>query len=82
MLPYSLALPLHCPGGYRIRPYGVGVDARIDPGALRWPQHCCGRTLFAPTGQRQLYYCIAASALAPMSLRLCSLSKWMLSLAA
>ena len=29
-----------------------------------------------------LRYCIAASALAPMSLRLCSLSKWMLSLAA
>ena len=49
---------------------------------LALPLNCCGRTLFAPTGQRQLYHCIAASALAPMSLRLCSLSKWMLSLAA
>ena len=49
---------------------------------LALPLNCCGRTLFAPTGQRQLYHCIAASALAPMSLRLCNLSKWMLSLAA
>ena len=36
------------PGGYGIRPYGVGVDARIDPESARRGK-VDGRTMFAPT---------------------------------
>ena len=31
MHPAGLAATARCPGGYGIRPYAVGVDARIDP---------------------------------------------------
>ena len=36
------------PGGYGIRPYGVGDDARIDPESARRGK-VDGRTMFAPT---------------------------------
>ena len=36
------------PGGYGIRPYGVGGDARIDPESARRGK-VDGRTMFAPT---------------------------------
>ena len=46
--PRTLAAASTFLGGYGIRPYGVGVDACIDPEDLP-PQGSCGRTMFAPT---------------------------------
>jgi len=34
-LPRDLAAATACPGGYGIRPYGVGVGVLDDPGRLR-----------------------------------------------
>ena len=36
-------------GGYGIRPYGVGGDARHRPGNVATAVMCPGRTMFAPT---------------------------------
>ena len=47
--PRTLAAASTFPDGYGIRPYGVGVDACIDPEGLPPPQGSCGRTMFAPT---------------------------------
>ena len=46
--PRTLAAASTFPGGYGIRPYGVGVDACIDPEDLL-PQGSCGRAILAPT---------------------------------
>ena len=42
--------PRRSPGGYGIRPYGVGVDARHRPGKLTLPHTCPGGIYAAPTG--------------------------------
>ena len=45
----SCAAVAKLPGGYGIRPYVVGVDARHRPGRYVLPQGFSGRTMFAPT---------------------------------
>ena len=45
----SCAAVAKLPGGYGIRPYLVGVDARHRPGRSVLPQGFSGRTMFAPT---------------------------------
>ena len=57
--PRTLAAASNFPGGYGIRPYGVGVDACIDPEDLPPPQGSCGRAILAPTSVviLKLYFC-------------------------
>ena len=50
-------------GGYGIRPYGVGGDARHQPGSVVTAAMCRGRTMFAPTAP--LLNCIVGRGLDP-----------------
>ena len=55
--------PPDAAGGYGIRPYGVGGDARHRPGSVVTAAMCRGRTMFAPTAP--LLNCIVGRGLDP-----------------